>query len=72
MAETINKKVYVSKENLKYVLEKLKLKNADLYLAKHATADEAAKVSKSLKITVGDAAEIAFNGETEFSFLVAA
>ena len=72
MPETINKKVYVSKENLKYVLEKLKLKNADLYLAKHATADEAAKVSKSLKITVGDAAEIAFNGETEHSIAVAA
>ena len=29
MPETINKKVYVSKENLKYVLEKLKQKNAD-------------------------------------------
>ena len=72
MPETINKKVYVSKENLKYVLEKLKLKNADLYLAKHATADEAAKVSKSLKITVGDAAEIAFNGEAEHSIAVAA
>ena len=72
MPETINKKVYVSKENLKYVLEKLKQKNADLYLAKHATADEAAKVSKSLKITVGDAAEIAFNGETEHSIAVAA
>ena len=72
MPETINKKVYVSKENLKYVLEKLKLKNADLYLAKHATADEAAKVSKSLKITVGDAAEIAFNGEVEHTIEVAA
>lgn len=72
MPETINKKVYVSKENLKYVLEKLKLKNADLYLAKHATADEAAKVSKSLKITVGDAAQIAFNGEVEHTIEVAA
>ena len=72
MPETINKKVYVSKENLKYVLEKLKQKNADLYLAKHATADEAAKVSKSLKITVGDAAEIAFNGEVEHTIEVAA
>ena len=72
MPETINKKVYVSKENLKYVLEKLKLKNADLYLAKHATADEAAKVTNSLKITVGDAAEIAFNGEAEHSIAVAA
>ena len=72
MPETINKKVYVSKENLKYVLEKLKQKNADLYLTKHATADEAAKVSKSLKITVGDAAEIAFNGEVEHTIAVAA
>ena len=72
MPETINKKVYVSKDNLKYVLEKLKLKNADLYLAKHATADKAAKVTNSLKITVGDAAQIAFNGEVEHTIEVAA
>lgn len=72
MPDTINKKVYVSKENLKYVLEKLKLKNAELYLGKHATADKAAKVTNSLKITVGDAAEITFNGEAEHSIAVAA
>ena len=75
MAETQNtvkKQIYVSKQNLQTVLEFLKTQNEKLYLAKHATADEAAKVSKSLKITVGDNPQIVFNGEVEHTIEVAA
>ena len=71
MAE-VNKQIYVSKDNLQKILEFLRDKNAALYLGKHATADEAAKVSKSLKITVGDNPQIAFNGEVEEAIEVAA
>ena len=69
---TVKKQVYVSKQNLQTILEFLRDKNAALYLGKHATADEAAKVSKSLKITVGDNPQIAFNGEVEEAIEVAA
>ena len=68
----VNKQIYVSKQNLQKILEFLRDKNAALYLGKYDTAKEAAKVSKSLKITVGDNPQIAFNGEVEEAIEVAA
>ena len=68
----VSKQIYVSKENLQKILEFLRDKNAALYLGKYDTAKEAAKVSKSLKITVGDNPQIAFNGEVEEAIEVAA
>ena len=67
-----NKQIYVSKQNLQSVLEFLRDKNARLYLGKNAQAASAAKVAKSLKLTVGDAAEVAFDGSVEVSAAVAA
>lgn len=67
-----NKQIYVSKQNLQSVLEFLRDKNAQLYLGKNAQAASAAKVAKSLKLTVGDAAEVAFDGSVEVSAAVAA
>ena len=69
---TVNKKVYVSKDNLQYVLGLLKAKNEKLYLGKYDEAASAAKVKAGLKITVGDAAEFKFDGSEEKQIAVAA
>ena len=69
---TVNKQVYVSKENLQYVLGLLKTKNEKLYLGKYDEAASAAKVKAGLKITVGDAAEFNFDGSEEKQIAVAA
>ena len=72
MAETTNRPVYVSKDNLEKVLQHLKTRNAELYLGINAQAKEAAKVSKSLKLTVGTEPEKIFDGSVEVSAAVAA
>ena len=69
---TVNKQVYVSKENLQYVLGLLKTKNEKLYLGKYDEAASAAKVKAGLKITVGDEAEFNFDGSEEKQIAVAA
>ena len=69
---TVNKRVYVSKDNLQYVLGLLKTKNEKLYLGKYDEAASAAKVKAGLKITVGDAAEFNFDGSEEKQIAVAA
>ena len=69
---TVNKQVYVSKENLQYVLGLLKTKNEKLYLGKYDEAASAAKVKAGLKITVGDSAEFNFDGSEEKQIAVAA
>ena len=69
---TVNEKVYVSKDNLQYVLGLLKAKNEKLYLGKYDEAASAAKVKAGLKITVGDAAEFKFDGSEEKQIAVAA
>ena len=71
MPETINKKVYVSKENLQQVLEFLKTKNESLYLRKGAEAVSAAKVKNALTLTVGDT-NVVFDGSEAKSAAVAA
>ena len=72
MPETTNRPVYVSKDNLEKVLQHLKTRNAELYLGINAQAKEAAKVSKSLKLTVGTEPEKIFDGSVEVSAAVAA
>ena len=72
MPETTNRPVYVSKDNLEKVLQHLKTRNAELYLGINAQAKEAAKVSKSLKLTVGTEPEKIFDGSVEISAAVAA
>lgn len=74
MAETqntVNKQVYVSKENLQYVLGLLKAKNEALYLRKGAEAASAAKVKSALTLTVGDT-DVVFDGSVAKSAAVAA
>ena len=68
---TINKQVYVSKENLQYVLGLLKAKNETLYLRKGAEAASAAKVKNALTLTVGDT-DVVFDGSEVKSAAVAA
>ena len=68
---TVNKQVYVSKENLQYVLGLLKAKNETLYLRKGAEAASAAKVKSALTLTVGDT-DVVFDGSEVKSAAVAA
>ncbi len=62
---------YIDSVQLQYLLGKLRDKNVELFLGKHAVADEAAKVSKNLTLTVGDS-DIVFDGSTAQSAAVAA
>ena len=68
---TVNKQVYVSKENLQYVLGLLRAKNETLYLRKGAEAASAAKVKSALTLTVGDT-DVVFDGSEVKSAAVAA
>ena len=68
---TVNKQVYVSKENLQYVLGLLKAKNETLYLRKGTEAASAAKVKNALTLTVGDT-DVVFDGSIAKSAAVAA
>ena len=68
---TVNKQVYVSKENLQYVLGLLRAKNEALYLRKGAEAASAAKVKSALTLTVGDT-DVVFDGSVAKSAAVAA
>lgn len=62
---------YIDSVQLQYLLGKLRDKNVELFLGKHAVADEAAKVSKNLTLTVGDS-DIVFDGSVAQSAAVAA
>lgn len=62
---------YIDSVQLQYLLGKLRDKNVELFLGKHAVADEAVKVSKNLTLTVGDS-DIVFDGSTAQSATVAA
>lgn len=62
---------YIDSVQLKYLLVKIRDKNAELFLGKNSVADEAAKVSKNLTLTVGDS-DIVFDGSTAQSAAVAA
>ena len=62
---------YIDSVQLQYLLGKLRDKNVELFLGKHAVADEAAKVSKKLTLTVGDS-DIVFDGSIAQSATVAA
>lgn len=62
---------YIDSVQLQYLLGKLRDKNVELFLGKHAVADEAAKVSKNLTLTVGDS-DIVFDGSIAQSAAVAA
>lgn len=62
---------YIDSVQLQYLLGKLRDKNVELFLGKHAVADEAAKVSKKLTLTVGDS-DIVFDGSVAQSAAVAA
>lgn len=66
-----NKIKYIDSVQLQYLLGKLRDKNVELFLGKHAVADEAVKVSKNLTLTVGDS-DIVFDGSTAQSATVAA
>lgn len=62
---------YIDSVQLQYLLGKLRDKNVELFLGKHAVANEAAKVSKNLTLTVGDS-DIVFDGSMAQSVAVAA
>lgn len=62
---------YIDSVQLQYLLGKLRDKNVELFLGKHAVANEAAKVSKNLTLTVGDS-DIVFDGSMAQSAAVAA
>ena len=62
---------YIDSVQLQYLLGKLRDKNVELFLGKHAVADEAAKVSKKLTLTVGDS-DVVFDGSIAQSAAVAA
>ena len=64
-------KKYVDSVALKHLLEKLRDKNASLYLEKTAEAAIAAKVKNALTLTVGDT-DVAFDGSEAKSAAVAA
>ena len=64
-------KKYVDSVALKHLLEKLRDKNASLYLEKTAEAASAAKVKNALTLTVGDT-DVAFDGSEAKSAAVAA
>lgn len=67
----IEKKKYVDSAALQHLLEKLRDKNAALFLEKTAEAASAAKVKNALTLTVGDT-DVAFDGSEAKSAAVAA
>ena len=67
----ITKKKYVDSAALQHLLEKLRDKNAALFLEKTAEAASAAKVKNALTLTVGDT-DVAFDGSEAKSAAVAA
>lgn len=64
-------KKYIDSAALQYLLEKLRDKNASLYLGKFAEAASAAKVANALTLTVGEN-DVVFNGSEAKSAAVAA
>ena len=64
-------KKYIDSAALQYLLEKLRDKNASLYLGKFAEAASAAKVANTLTLTVGEN-DVVFNGSEAKSTAVAA
>lgn len=64
-------KKYIDSAALQYLLEKLRDKNASLYLGKFAEAASAAKVANALTLTVGEN-DVVFNGSEAKSTAVAA
>src|SRR5574344_1264320 len=64
-------KKYIDSVALKYLLEKLRDKNASLYLGKFAEAASAAKVANALTLTVGEN-DVVFDGSEAKSTAVAA
>lgn len=67
----IEKKKYVDSAALQHLLEKLRDKNAALFLEKTAEAASAAKVKNALTLTVGDT-DVVFDGSEVKSAAVAA
>ena len=67
----IEKKKYIDSAALQHLLEKLRDKNASLFLGKTAEAASAAKVKNALTLTVGDT-DVAFDGSEAKSTAVAA
>ena len=67
----IEKKKYIDSVALKHLLEKLRDKNAALFLEKNAEAASAAKVKNALTLTVGEN-DVVFDGSEVKSAAVAA
>ena len=67
----ITKKKYIDSVALQHLLEKLRDKNAALFLGKMAEAASAAKVANALTLTVGDT-DVKFDGSEAKSAAVAA